>query len=75
VCAEKLSELERACILSKPWHALKTGETLEELKSSEKGLGSQEATNRLAIYGPNELKKKKGKSPIGFFWTNLPMSS
>ena len=53
--------------MSKPWHALKTGEALEELKSSEKGLGSQEATNRLASYGPNELKKKKGKSPLRLF--------
>jgi len=46
---------------------LKTGEVLEELKTSEEGLGSQEAKNRLAAYGPNELKKQKGKSLVRLF--------
>ncbi len=54
--------------MSKSWHAQKTEEVLEELKSSGKGLESQEAQSRLAAYGPNELKKKKGKSPIKLFF-------
>jgi Ca2+-transporting ATPase len=50
------------------WHALKTKEALEALKTNEKGLTAQEAQNRLLKYGPNELKKKKGKSPIKLFF-------
>ncbi|MCW4010089.1 MAG: cation-translocating P-type ATPase [Candidatus Bathyarchaeota archaeon] len=51
----------------KTWHALKTKDALEELKTSEEGLTSQEAQSRLATYGSNELKKAKGKSPIRLF--------
>jgi Ca2+-transporting ATPase len=51
----------------KIWHALKSEEALEELKSSDKGLTSQEAQSRLQTYGLNELKKEKGKSPIKLF--------
>jgi P-type Ca2+ transporter type 2C len=51
----------------KPWHALKPEEAMEELKTSGKGLTSQEARARLATYGPNELKKEKGTSPIKLF--------
>ena len=42
-------------------------EALKELSTSEKGLSTAEAQNRLATYGPNELKKEKGKSPIKLF--------
>lgn len=51
----------------KSWHALKTEEALEELKVNEKGLSHEEAQKRLITYGSNELKKKKGKSPIKLF--------
>ncbi len=51
----------------KPWHALKPEEALEELKVNEKGLSQEEAQTRLTTYGFNELKKKKGKSPIKLF--------
>ncbi len=51
----------------KIWHALKSEEALEELKSSENGLSPQEAQGRLQTYGLNELKKEKGKSPIKLF--------
>jgi P-type Ca2+ transporter type 2C len=40
---------------------------MEELKTNEKGLIALEAQSRLAAYGPNELKKEKGKSPIKLF--------
>jgi Ca2+-transporting ATPase len=53
--------------LSKPWHALKTEQALEELKVSENGLSQEEAQVRFTTYGPNELKKEKGKSPILLF--------
>jgi Ca2+-transporting ATPase len=51
----------------KSWHALKTEEALRELKVGDEGLAEKEALKRLIIYGPNELKKKKGKSPISLF--------
>jgi Ca2+-transporting ATPase len=52
----------------KSWHALKPEEALEELRTTSEGLTSQEAQTRLLTYGPNELKKKKGKSPIKLFF-------
>ncbi len=51
----------------KIWHALKPEEAMDELKTSENGLDSAEAQNRLSTYGLNELKKAKGKSPIKLF--------
>jgi P-type Ca2+ transporter type 2C len=53
--------------MAKSWHALKTEEALAELKVSEQGLPAGEAAQRLATYGPNELKKEKGKSPLKLF--------
>lgn len=46
---------------------MKTEEALRELKVGDEGLAEKEALKRLIIYGPNELKKKKGKSPISLF--------
>ncbi len=53
--------------MSKSWHSLDVEEALKELSTNEKGLSTAEAQNRLATYGPNELKKEKGKSPIKLF--------
>ncbi len=53
--------------MAKPWHALTPEEAMQELKTSNKGLTSEEAQTRILTYGPNELKKKKGKSPILLF--------
>jgi len=61
-------------ITSKPWHALEIQEILEVLKTNEAGLSQGEALKRLAEYGPNELKKEKGISPIRLFleqFTNI----
>ncbi len=53
---------------SKPWHALTVEESLTELQVREnEGITPQEAQTRLQQYGPNELKKEKGKSPIKLF--------
>ena len=60
----------------KSWHALKPEEALRELQVVETGLAEQEAQKRLAEYGFNELKKKKGRSPIKLFlqqFTNILM--
>ncbi|OPY26517.1 MAG: Copper-exporting P-type ATPase B [Methanocella sp. PtaU1.Bin125] len=37
------------------------------LGSGEKGLGASEAANRLATYGPNELKRKPPRSVLAIF--------
>jgi Ca2+-transporting ATPase len=39
-------------------------ESLNDLNSKRTGLRQEEATRRLAEFGPNELKKEKGKSPV-----------
>jgi P-type Ca2+ transporter type 2C len=53
---------------SKSWHALSVEESLAQLNVAEnQGLTQQEAQSRLTTYGPNELKKEKGKSPIKLF--------
>ena len=61
---------------TKPWHAIKPEEALEELQVTEKGLSAEEVQKRLTAYGPNELRKEKGKSPIKLFYgqfTNVLM--
>ena len=57
----------RALSNSKSYHALKIEEALNGLNVSESGLSQEEAQQRLTTYGPNELKKEKGKSPIKLF--------
>jgi len=42
-------------------------ETLQNLNTKETGLSREEAQKRLQEYGPNELKKEKGTSPIKLF--------
>jgi Ca2+-transporting ATPase len=44
------------------WHQLDPKEVLEKLQSSDMGLTSEEAQQRLDRYGPNELIEKKRKS-------------
>jgi len=39
-------------------------ESLSDLNSKRTGLGREEAIKRLVEFGPNELKKEKGKSPV-----------
>jgi Ca2+-transporting ATPase len=42
-------------------------ETLNQLNSKETGLSQEEVQKRLQQYGPNELQKEKGTSPIKMF--------
>jgi Ca2+-transporting ATPase len=46
------------------WHAMKAEEVMDALETSPKGLSQEEAKRRLDKFGPNELKKEKGKSPL-----------
>ena len=48
-------------------HSMEKKQLLESLKATEKGLGTQEAEQRLKDYGPNELTTKKGVSPLSIF--------
>ena len=49
------------------WHTKSVEATLRELDTSPVGLSTQQAIERLAKFGPNELERKKGKSPVLIF--------
>ena len=53
--------------MSKSWHAIETEETMKQLDAREAGLSHGEAQRRLREFGPNELKKGKGTSPLKLF--------
>ena len=50
--------------MEKTWHSKTPQEALSELNVTSSGLTTQDAQERLTQYGPNELKKEKGKSPL-----------
>ena len=51
----------------KAWHSQSAEEVLAQLASTADGLSSQEAAQRLAADGPNELKEGKRISPLQIF--------
>ncbi len=53
------------------WHALKTEEVLDNLKVEGNGLTSQEAKQRLAQYGPNQLKEAPRPAFLQMLWEQL----
>ncbi|KAG8407406.1 hypothetical protein J3458_020884 [Metarhizium acridum] len=54
--------------LSRPAHSLSVDDVLKELRASpSQGLAGAEAAERLAEYGPNQLKEKKGVQPVAIF--------
>lgn len=50
--------------LPKDVHALHSDDVLSALETSPSGLSFEEAANRLAIFGPNELTKEAGRHPV-----------
>ncbi len=56
-----------AGIREEAWHALDAQTVLEHLRVQEKGLTSEEAARRLAMYGPNQLTE----APPTTFWQLL----
>ncbi len=46
---------------------MKIEEAIKELNAKETGLSQEEVQRRLQEFGPNELKKEKGTSPIKLF--------
>ena len=49
------------------WHALAVDEVLKILETKPQGLDEDEAKRRLALYGPNELRREKGRSRLSIF--------
>jgi len=49
------------------WYKLSTDEVLQSLASCRDGLTAEEAAERLARYGPNELKEKKKRTALMMF--------
>jgi len=49
------------------WHSQNVKNVLKELSTTEKGLSSEEAQNRLEKYGPNELVEKKKVTALEVF--------
>ncbi|RLF99623.1 MAG: ATPase, partial [Thaumarchaeota archaeon] len=49
------------------WHALPVDEVLSILKTKPQGLDEDEAKERLALYGPNELRRERGRSRLTIF--------
>jgi len=54
-----------------PWHELSYNQTLEKLKSSEKGLSLSRAKTCLEKYGPNEIAKKKKLTSLKLFFNQF----
>ena len=53
------------------WHARDTAVVLGELSSSDEGLTSAEARQRLSQYGPNEISRARGDSPLTIMWRQI----
>jgi len=49
------------------WHALAVDEVLKILETKPQGLDEDEVERRLALYGPNELRREKGRSRLSIF--------
>lgn len=49
------------------WHSIKPKKVFELIKTSEEGLNSEEAKNRLERYGPNEIQKETKIEPLKLF--------
>ena len=49
------------------WHQKDVKEIIEQMRSSHKGISSEEAARRLGEYGPNELIERKKKTPFMIF--------
>jgi Ca2+-transporting ATPase len=53
------------------WHANEIAAVLAHLETSEQGLTSQQATQRLALHGPNLLPRIPGDGPLTILWRQL----
>lgn len=53
------------------WYRQDTATVLSTLETGSKGLSDEVATERLAIYGPNELIDRGTKNPLKILWEQL----
>ncbi|MCC6300705.1 MAG: cation-translocating P-type ATPase [Anaerolineales bacterium] len=53
------------------WHALKAEDVLTHLRVEDRGLTSAQASERLAHYGPNQLKEAPRPSFLQMLWEQL----
>jgi Ca2+-transporting ATPase len=53
------------------WHANEIAALLAHLETSEQGLTSQQATQRLALHGPNLLPRIPGDGPLTILWRQI----
>jgi Ca2+-transporting ATPase len=60
-----------APITDRPWHCLEPEPALERLDTGPRGLSAQDAANRLATHGPNELVDRGSKNPFAIVWEQL----
>ncbi|MCY1044717.1 HAD-IC family P-type ATPase [Corallococcus sp. bb12-1] len=56
---------------SVPWHALPPEAVLERLSSTAEGLTEEAARERLAHFGPNEVKRERGDSAWKLLWRQI----
>jgi Ca2+-transporting ATPase len=64
-------EASFTCDVDSECHSITRAEVLERLGTSEDGLTSEQAAERLARFGPNEIREIKGKSLILKFLENF----
>lgn len=53
--------------MKEAWHAVSSDRALELLDGDEEDLRSEEASARLARYGPNALRRTEATSPLALF--------
>ncbi len=56
---------------TKPWHALSPQKVMQHLKVREEGLSSEEAAQRLQVYGYNELKEAPRPGFLAILWEQI----
>ena len=55
----------------KNWHSKEHTEVIKQLESSEKGLSSDEAKERIRKYGENRIQRKKEESIFTLLWRQV----
>lgn len=54
-----------------PWHAEEVSAVFSRLESSEQGLSSKQAAERLTLHGPNILRHIPGDGPLRILWRQI----
>jgi magnesium-transporting ATPase (P-type) len=53
------------------WHSVEYGQVLKEIESSQNGLTTDEAKNRLIKFGTNQIIKTKGDGVLKLLWRQI----